>query len=495
MAGWYVRTPQESHIWKCGREICNLPLQGLYHLPYTTHRPTHPTNLSPPERNRLHENPNAYSLLNTSDMSDSPAKPTSGMNRLRFSTAIEGGAFHWLQYVMCPATPHLSRLATLLIASISLAFLAACTRTLPDGKPIDYSILFGEVGLSPGQFSYPRAIDTDGERLWIVDKAARVQVLDPHTGDSLGGWRMPAYAMGKPTGISLWRPVGGDLSTLHIFVADTHYHRIMVYVPAEAANSPPELSEPGNDGTQWGLRFKLIAQFGSYGTGLGEFTYPTDVAIMSSPDGLAIARLFVSEYGGADRVTIFEPIKGSAGYACVGSFGRFGTGTAPDPVEFNRPQSLTFDSANNELLVTDACNHRIGRFSPQGRLIAWIGSPQNAGSQAGQLKYPYGITLLPKRTVAISEFGNNRVQCIDLQTGLTLGTFGQLGRGTGQLATPWGITALGSSIFVLDSGNNRVMGFPVPKGRPDDFKREQSSGHAAKDNSQDESMSTQRGPA
>ena len=437
----------------------------------------------------------AYSLLNASDMCDSPAKTTSGLNRLRFSTATEGVVVYWSRCMARPATHHLSKLATILAALITLAFLPSCTRTLPDGKPIDYSILFGEVGLSPGQFSYPRAIDTDGERLWIVDKAARVQVLDPRTGDSLGGWRMPDYAMGKPNGISLWRPIGGDLSTLHIFVADTHYNRIMVYVPFEAANTPPELPVRGNDGTQWGLRFKLIAQFGSYGTGLGEFTYPTDVAIMSTPDGLAIAKLFVSEYGGADRVTIFEPIKGPIGYACVGSFGRFGTGTSPDPVEFNRPQSLTFDSANNELLVTDACNHRIGRFTPQGRLIAWIGSPQNAGSQAGQLKYPYGITLLPQRTVAISEFGNNRVQCIDLETGLTLGTFGQLGRGTGQLATPWGITALGSSLFVLDSGNNRVMGFPVPKGRPDDFKREQSSGHAAKSDSRDESLSEQRGPA
>ncbi len=294
---------------------------------------------------------------------------------------------------------------------------------------------------------------------------------------------MPAYAMGKPIGISLWRPINGDLSTLHIFVADTHYHRIMVYVPQDAPNSPPAISEPGHDGTQWGLQFKLIAKFGSYGTGLGEFTYPTDVAIMPTPDGLSIARLFVSEYGGADRVTIHEPIPGSSSYTCVGSFGRFGTSTSPDPVEFNRPQSLAFDSANNELLVTDACNHRIGRFTPAGRLIAWIGSPQNAGTQPGQLKYPYGIVLLPERTVAISEFGNNRVQCIDLETGLTLGTFGQLGRGTGQLATPWGLTALGSSIFVLDSGNNRVMGFATPKGRPEDFKRNPSSGQAAKSDS------------
>jgi DNA-binding beta-propeller fold protein YncE len=114
------------------------------------------------------------------------------------------------------------------------------------------------------------------------------------------------------------------------------------------------------------------------------------------------------------------------------------------------------------LIVADACNHRLGRFTLDGRLVKWIGSPDEASSDLGRLKYPYGIALLPGRTALVVEYGNNRVQHLDLETGLGLATYGRTGRGTGELAVPWGVALVGGTAYVLDSGNNRVMGFDAP---------------------------------
>src|SRR5436190_8673840 len=78
--------------------------------------------------------------------------------------------------------------------------LSGCSHREPAGGPIQVKVCFGEVGLSPGQFSYPRCLDHDATSLWAIDKQARVQRLDPRTGQWLGGWQMPEWSNGKPTG-------------------------------------------------------------------------------------------------------------------------------------------------------------------------------------------------------------------------------------------------------------------------------------------------------
>lgn len=359
--------------------------------------------------------------------------------------------------------PTRSRGRSCLLAAtlLSLLPLSACRRPPPNGAPIITRVTFGEPGLSPGQFSYPRAMDHDDSSLWIIDKAARVQRMDPATGDATLGWRMPDWELGKPTGITVWKPKGGGENDELVFVADTHYHRIMVYRVGDHP-APADLG-PADNGTRWGPKVTLVDRLGEYGNAPGQFTYPTDVAVLPTADGTGIARLYVSEYGGTDRVSVFE--KGpDARWHCTFTFGRFGNGTQANPVEFSRPQALAIDPARSELFVADACNHRIGRFTLEGRLIAWISGPDKIGQEPGSFAYPYGLALLDDGTALVAEFGNNRVQRIDLDTGQSLGTFGHAGREPGELATPWAVAAINGTAFVLDSGNNRVLGFDRPTG-------------------------------
>ncbi|GJQ29396.1 MAG: ring finger protein HAC1 [Phycisphaerae bacterium] len=350
----------------------------------------------------------------------------------------------------CRGVNHAARVGVVLAALVSLG-LSSCGRPT-DAAPVRVTRVFGEVGMDAGQFSYPRCIDATDTDVWIIDKLARVQRLDAKTGACLGGWRMPEWENGKPTGVTLWTPPAGGV--MRVIIADTHYHRVMIYDPRGV--SPPERIMEG--------RGDVVASFGSYGEGDGQFIYPTDVAVLPSRDGRGIARLYVSEYGGHDRINVFEPAAGEAvgderAFVFRFAFGAFGSGPG---AEFNRPQSIAIDREAGELLVADACNHRIGRFTLDGTLVAWVG--HGVGRGLGQMQYPYGITDIGRGRVMVAEFGGNRVQEFDLRAGRAVGVYGQAGRNVGELASPWGVAVSGGTVLILDSGNNRVQGMAVPGG-------------------------------
>ncbi len=271
----------------------------------------------------------------------------------------------------------------------------------------------GRTGSGQGEFIYPRAIDlaADGS-LWIADKTGRIQHLTAD-GGFLGEIRMPLTQDGKPTGIT----VGPDGN---VYVADTHYHRVMVYAP---------------DG-------KLVREFGRNGTGDGEFIFPTDVAFITKGGQ---TRILVSEYGGNDRVSIFD----SDG-KFIRSFGTPGEGEG----QFSRPAAIAVDAPRGVIYIADACNHRIAVYDLDCKLKGYIGA---AGTQPGQMRYPYGLALRPGGDLAVCEFGNNRVQVLSPE-GRSLRILGAAGRQLGQLAYPWALVVDGQKrAYVVDAGNNRVQ--------------------------------------
>lgn len=337
------------------------------------------------------------------------------------------------------------------LAMCLASFIVMCgvgCNKIPDGAAIESDLVFGDVGLSNGQFSYPRGIDANDRSVVIVDKSARIQRFDPDTGEFLGGFRMPSWELGKPTGLTLG-PALDDPSVEVLYVADTHYHRIAVFsLPKDAGVNAREIAEPS-------------LSFGSYGTGPGEFVYVTDVTLLLDESG-AVERIFVSEYGGNDRISVFRPHDTSVEF--LYSFGIFGDGpgvVGTRDVEFERPQAMAIDYDSRELIVLDNCNHRVGRFTLDGELIGWIGDEPGEA----EFLHPQGLALLDGHRAMIAEFLGNRVQVIDLMTGASLGSYGYAGRRDGELASPWGVAFAGRNAFVLDSGNNRVQRFRAP-GKP-----------------------------
>ncbi len=280
-----------------------------------------------------------------------------------------------------------------------------------DEGPFEPLMIIGSTGRGPGQFVYPRgmAFDALNKYLYVVDKTGRIQRFDEQ-GKFVDAIVLPKFDRGFPTGMSV-QPDTGKL-----FVADTHEHRVLVY---------------DQDG-------KLERTFGSEGEESGQMLYPTDIAF--GPGGV----MFVSEYGGNDRIQAFDA-DGKPLYM----FGEFGFGDG----QFNRPQSVEYDQKRDELVILDACNHRVVVTDLQGHWKFTAGKP---GRGPGELNYPYGLVLQPDGTFLISEFGNSRVQHLG-RDGTCLGIWGTFGAEPGYLQTPWGLAADGRRLFVVDGGNNRVQ--------------------------------------
>lgn len=341
-----------------------------------------------------------------------------------------------------PARPIL----VLLAAALGLS-LGGCGRHDGHDSGLHPVAMIGEVGLSPGQFAFPRAIDTDGKSLWVIDKAGRVQRLDLESGKCLECWMMPETELGKPTGVTVFP---GDPPLL--FVPDTHYQRVMVYAVKPGAGSVVRETP------------KPVAQFGKRGKGPGEFIYPTDIVVIPTEDGKRPARVYVAEYGDNDRISVFEP-DGAGSYEFKFAFGRWGDGSHPDEVEFNRPQSMSLDESRRELVVADAGNHRLGRFTLDGKLVRWIGTPENVGDAPGQFHYPWAVQAMGDGTALVVDQASARVQRIDLTTGASLGSYGEPGPGPGQLAMPWALAVTGGRMYIVDASNNRVVVAAVPAAR------------------------------
>jgi len=296
----------------------------------------------------------------------------------------------------------------LLPSSFILCFclLAGCGRS---DKP---DAIWLDTGVGPGKVVYPRGIsyDPQSDTFYIVDRTAQVQRLD-HDGKSIEEWSTPAHQFGKPVGLS----VGPDGN---VYVPDTHYQRIIVYDP----------------------QGKEVRRWGSAGTGPGQFVYPTDIAFDDK------GHVFVSEYGDHDRIQVFDD-KGNY----LREIGSFGT----DDGQFRRPQSMVI--VGDTMYVTDSCNHRIIVFKTDGTFVKNIG---HAGGELGEFRFPYGLDIDAKGRLIVCEFGNNRVQMVDPQTGKGLAVWGHGGRGPGEMAYPWGVCVdKRGRVVAVDAGNNRLQVF------------------------------------
>ncbi len=298
----------------------------------------------------------------------------------------------------------------LFIIAACLFVLAGCNDNSDSAVQPKVLTIFGRTGQGQCEFIYPRAIDiTSDGSLFIVDKTGRIQKLKPD-GTFVDSFNMPLMELGKPTGIT----VGPDGN---LYVADTHYHRVVVFSPAN----------------------QIIRQWGSFGEENGQFIYPTDVTF--SGDG----RIFVSEYGGNDRISVFNQ-QGEFLY----SFGKPGSGEG----QLARPSAICVDISSGILYVADACNHRIAIYNFDGQLLGYFGS---LGDAAGQLRYPYDIALMDNGVLVVCEYGNNRIQLFSPE-GKSLAVYGKAGRQPGELAYPWGLAVDSRErAYVVDAGNNRIQ--------------------------------------
>lgn len=241
--------------------------------------------------------------------------------------------------------------------------------------------------------------------LLILDNVGRVLKYNAD-GTLEKKWWMPAYEIGRPEGICV-------LQNGEIAVADTHYHRVVIF------------SAEG----------QVVRMFGEKGDGPNQFIYTS--AIAQDKQGF----LYVAEYGGNDRVQKF-----TASGEHVLTFGSVGT----DDGQFQRPSGLVCH--DGLIYVADAINNRIQVFNSSGKFLRVVADAHSAG-----LYYPYDISLGPDNSLFVVEYGAGRISRVSIE-GQLLGRYGQEGRGEGEFWTPWGIAvSRHGRIAVADTGNRRVI--------------------------------------
>jgi DNA-binding beta-propeller fold protein YncE len=74
--------------------------------------------------------------------------------------------------------------------------------------------------------------------------------------------------------------------------------------------------------------------------------------------------------------------------------------------QLNYPYDIAF-GADGSLYVCEWGNHRIQKFTPQGKSLGAWGGP---GRMAGRLNYPWGLALDRHNRILVVDSSNHRVQ-------------------------------------------------------------------------------------
>ena len=182
---------------------------------------------------------------------------------------------------------------------------------------------------------------------------------------------------------------------------------------------------------------EYFGDFGSYGSGDGQFIWPTALAF-DSEDNLYLA----DEYN--HRITVFDK---------TGKYlSKWGVRGGADG-QLNGPSGLAFD-ADDDLYVVDHLNHRVQKFTKEGGLIAGWGGE---GSGQGQFNLPWGVTVDSEGSVYVADWRNDRVQKFSAD-GAFQASFGRPGTGDGQFSRPASVAVdTDGRIYVADWGNERVQ--------------------------------------
>ena len=194
------------------------------------------------------------------------------------------------------------------------------------------------------------------------------------------------------------------------------------------------------------LDSEYVGQFGGFGEGDGEITWPTSIAIDRH------GNIYVSDEHRHD-IQVFGPDQ-----SFVRKWGTFGSGDG----QLNRPSGLAVDADDN-VFVVDHLNNRIQKFTPDGQVLAKWGSQ---GSGPGEFNMPWGICVDSDDQVYVADWRNDRIEKFTAD-GQYLGSIGSSGSGDGQLNRPANVGVdKDGNVYVADWGNERVaifnsLGFPI----------------------------------
>jgi DNA-binding beta-propeller fold protein YncE len=178
----------------------------------------------------------------------------------------------------------------------------------------------------------------------------------------------------------------------------------------------------------------LTTQFGSAGTGNGQFQVPQGVAVDQSGNVYAVDQ-------NGDRVEKFD----SNGNFLLAWGG---------PGQLNGPGHIALDPQGN-VLVDDSGNYRVLKYSPTGTLIQQYGA---FGQGPGQFRSnPRGVAADAAGNVYVIDTGAGGKVNVYQPGGTFTTTWGTAGTGPGQWQAPRGLEVDSAGhVLVGDTGNHEI---------------------------------------
>ncbi len=183
------------------------------------------------------------------------------------------------------------------------------------------------------------------------------------------------------------------------------------------------------------IKAEVLAEFDGLDSKLGK---------LNSPRGLAISNdnyLYVADLNN-HRICKF-----SLDGKLIDCFGKKGN----KPGEFNEPSGVSTDNMNN-IYVADAWNGRIQKFSPDGKYIMEIG-----GSKAGFYS-PRNVSVSKYGILFVADTGTSRIHRFDLNGNRVGKPVGGAGKALDKFLEVFSIAFDSkNNVYVSDVGNRRVV--------------------------------------
>lgn len=184
---------------------------------------------------------------------------------------------------------------------------------------------------------------------------------------------------------------------------------------------------------------QYLIQWGSYGTGDGQFNYPFGVAVD------ATGNVLVADEGN-HRIQKFT----SSGDFLL-TWGAFGHGDG----ELYFPAGIAVDVVGN-VYVADQYNNRVQKFTGSGTFLMVIGGP---GMGDGEFQSPTTIAVDNDGFLYVVDHGNNRIQKFNPNGEFVL-AWGSYGSGPGQFSRPYGVAVdVWGHVFVCELAGYRIQKF------------------------------------
>ncbi len=320
----------------------------------------------------------------------------------------------------------------------------------PEGSLV---MMWGSRGSAAGQFSWPDGVDADAQgQVYVADSQNhRIQVFTAD-GHFVRQWRVPGDTPGSsdppldvavsPSGDSVYVGVSGH-TWVRIFDRWGQYLRswggsgeISVRALAVDPAGPVYLVEFVPTLQEARVRVfdaegRYLRQLGSYGSGPGQFQYPTDLVID------AAGNVYVSD-GAPGSIHVFD-----SNGTFLWQWGPSGSGGW----YFAGLESVAVDAPGHVYAVNSAlCNVLV--FDDAGTFVRQWGSCGRAG---GQLLHPYDIARDAQGDYYVADLDNRRIHVFDA-SGQYLREWGSGGSGDGQLGEPPAVDVGNDGlVYVADS--------------------------------------------